>query len=135
MRERRWWCFIIGGLGPYLCVELGRIHEPSLTVPVAVALGPERSGEVHRVRLATFYSAWHRATRKVGLSDLHFHYLRHTGNTVAAATGTCARHRAEPATRLDVLRWCWHLQDSSCAPSPGLPCGGGGNVDVTLRAW
>lgn len=43
------------------------------------------------IRLATFYTAWHRATREVGLTGFHFHDLRHTGNTVAAATGASTK--------------------------------------------
>lgn len=35
--------------------------------------------------------AWNTATAKVGLSGLHFHDLRHTGNTLAAATGASTK--------------------------------------------
>jgi integrase len=34
---------------------------------------------------------WFAATRKIGAPDLHFHDLRHTGNTLAAATGPSLR--------------------------------------------
>jgi integrase len=43
------------------------------------------------VRLATFYTSWHKATRAVGLVGFHFHDLRHTGNTIAAATGASTK--------------------------------------------
>jgi integrase len=43
------------------------------------------------VRLATFYASWQRATRAVGLAGFHFHDLRHTGNTMAAATGASTK--------------------------------------------
>ena len=42
-------------------------------------------------RRATFYSAWKRATENAGLTGLHFHDLRHTGNTLAAATGASTK--------------------------------------------
>jgi integrase len=43
------------------------------------------------IRLATFYKAWGKAVREVGLEDFHFHDLRHTGNTLAAATGASTK--------------------------------------------
>lgn len=43
------------------------------------------------VRLATFYRAWKNATQAVGLEEFHFHDLRHTGNTLAAATGASTK--------------------------------------------
>jgi integrase len=43
------------------------------------------------VRLATFYAAWRKATRAVGLEKFHFHDLRHTGNTLAASTGASTK--------------------------------------------
>jgi integrase len=42
-------------------------------------------------RLATFYRAWRKATLAVGLERFHFHDLRHTGNTLAAATGASTK--------------------------------------------
>lgn len=43
------------------------------------------------VRLATFYRAWEKARQAVGLEGFHFHDLRHTGNTLAAATGASTK--------------------------------------------
>jgi len=43
------------------------------------------------LRRATLYSAWRRATSMAGLEGLHFHDLRHTGNTLAAATGASTK--------------------------------------------
>jgi integrase len=43
------------------------------------------------LRRATLYTAWNRARRAVGLDDFHFHDLRHTGNTLAAATGASTK--------------------------------------------
>jgi integrase len=34
---------------------------------------------------------WHQARTKIGRPDLHFHDLRHTGNTLAAATGASTK--------------------------------------------
>ena len=42
-------------------------------------------------RRATFYTAWRKATRIVELPGLRFHDLRHTGNTLAAATGASTK--------------------------------------------
>ncbi len=41
---------------------------------------------------------WNAVVAKLGLEDLHFHDLRHTGNTLAAATGAPTR---ELMTRMD----------------------------------
>jgi integrase len=43
------------------------------------------------LRRATLYKAWHRARRAVGMQGLRFHDLRHTGNTLAAATGASTK--------------------------------------------
>ena len=42
-------------------------------------------------RRASQYTAWKRATRATGLDELRFHDLRHTGNTLAAATGASTK--------------------------------------------
>ncbi|WP_405520661.1 tyrosine-type recombinase/integrase [Streptomyces canus] len=38
-----------------------------------------------------FNRLWHRACDKAGIKGLHFHDLRHTGNTLAASTGASTR--------------------------------------------
>jgi integrase len=43
------------------------------------------------VNRKTFYRAWNRATDTVGLAGFRFHDLRHTGNTMAAATGASTK--------------------------------------------
>ena len=43
------------------------------------------------IRRASIYTAWARACRKVGLGGFHLHDLRHTGNTLAAATGASTK--------------------------------------------
>lgn len=42
-------------------------------------------------RTATLHDVWHRALRNVGIERLRFHDLRHTGNTLAAATGASTK--------------------------------------------
>jgi integrase len=44
---------------------------------------PSRRGSLH--------AAWLRAGREVGLEELHFHDLRHSGATLAAATGATTK--------------------------------------------
>jgi integrase len=43
------------------------------------------------IRRASLYTAWRRAVRAIGFEELRFHDLRHTGNTLAAATGASTR--------------------------------------------
>lgn len=43
------------------------------------------------LRRGTFYTAWRRATKAVGVEGLRLHDLRHTGNTLAAATGASTK--------------------------------------------
>ena len=43
------------------------------------------------LRRATFYTVWGRALKKVGITGLRFHDLRHTGNTLAAMTGASTK--------------------------------------------
>jgi len=43
------------------------------------------------IRRGNFTVAWDRARRAVGVPHLHFHDLRHTGNTLAAATGASTK--------------------------------------------
>jgi integrase len=79
------------------------------TVAIPVAIVPELEAHLGRwaapgpdglvfcgthgqpLRRATFYKAWRSAIRSVGLPDLRFHDLRHTGNTLAAATGASTK--------------------------------------------
>ncbi|MET0902284.1 MAG: site-specific integrase [Acidimicrobiales bacterium] len=42
-------------------------------------------------RRATLYTAWHAATKRLGMKGFHIHDLRHTGNTLAAATGASTK--------------------------------------------
>jgi integrase len=49
----------------------------------AVFVGPKGG----RLRRSNFRKIWNKARLSVGLPELHFHDLRHTGGTLSAATG------------------------------------------------
>ena len=77
-------------------VAIPNVILPELEHHLAsVPAGPDRllftttSGEP--LRRATLYTAWQRAIEAVGLTGLRFHDLRHTGNTLAAATGASTK--------------------------------------------
>ena len=48
-----------------------------------------------RLRRSNFRRFWYKARDAVGLPELHFHDLRHTGNTMAAAQGASLRELME----------------------------------------
>ena len=48
-----------------------------------------------RLRRSNFRRLWYKAREAVGLPELHFHDLRHTGNTMAAAQGASLRELME----------------------------------------
>jgi integrase len=56
-----------------------------------VFVGPQGG----RLRRSNFRRFWHKARAAVGLPELHFHDLRHTGNTMAAAQGGSLRELME----------------------------------------
>ena len=63
---------------------------------------------------ATLQRAWSRARRIVGRPDLHLHDLRHTGLTLAAATGATSAelmHRAGHSSASAALRYQHATQD------------------------
>lgn len=70
---------------------------PDIEAHLATHAEPGREGLVFigphggRVRRANFRKVWVAAVRRVGLDGFHFHDLRHTGNTLAAATGASTR--------------------------------------------
>jgi integrase len=59
------------GSGPDGLVFCGSLHQP--------------------LNRKTFYRHWNSATIAAGLEGFHFHDLRHTGNTLAAATGASTK--------------------------------------------
>jgi integrase len=56
-----------------------------------VFVGPQGG----RLRRSNFRKFWHQARGAIGLPELHFHDLRHTGNTMAAAQGASLRELME----------------------------------------
>ena len=56
-----------------------------------VFIGPKGG----RLRRSNFREIWNRARGAVGQPELHFHDLRHTGNTMAAAQGASLRELME----------------------------------------
>lgn len=68
-------------LVPELRWHLERFAEDGLRG--VVFIGPNGG----RMRRSNFRTIWNKARLAVGLPDLHFHDLRHTGGTLSAATG------------------------------------------------
>jgi integrase len=64
-------------IAPELRWHLDRFAQPGSNGPVFI--GPKGG----RLRRSTFRRTWTKARNAVGLPDLHFHDLRHTGNTIA----------------------------------------------------
>jgi integrase len=56
-----------------------------------VFIGPKGG----RLRRSTFRRTWTKARSSIGLPDLHFHDLRHTGNNMAAGQGASLRELME----------------------------------------
>ena len=56
-------------------------------LPSATDCGTQQQ-PLHR---KTFYRNWNKATEEAGLPGFHFHDLRHTGNTLATATGASTK--------------------------------------------
>jgi len=74
---------------PELRWHLKRFVEPGPEGRVFV--GPKGATP----RRSNFNKLWRRAAVAAGVPDLHFHDLRHTGNTMAAATGASLRELME----------------------------------------
>jgi integrase len=78
-------------------VAIPAVIVPDLEVHLATwaTAGREQlvfPGETGRpFRTATLHAVWHRALRELGITGLRFHDLRHTGNTLAAATGASTK--------------------------------------------
>jgi integrase len=74
---------------PELADHLERFAAPG---PAGlVFIGPKGG----RLRRSNFRKFWHRAREAVGLPELHFHDLRHSGNTMAAAQGASLKELME----------------------------------------
>jgi len=76
-------------IAPELRWHLDRFVEPGGDSLVFV--GPKGG----RLRRSNFNVIWAKARDAVDLSGLHLHDLRHTGNTMAAATGASLRELME----------------------------------------
>jgi integrase len=78
-------------------VAIPRALVPELEAHLARWAAPGPHGLVfcgtrdQPMRRASLYSAWRRAVRAADVEGLRFHDLRHTGNTLAAATGASTR--------------------------------------------
>ena len=75
------------------------------------------------MRRATLYTAWGRATKAVGITGLRFHDLRHTGNTLAAATGASTKElmaRMGQSSPRAALIYQHATQDRDAAIAAGL---------------
>ena len=76
-------------IAPELRWHLERFVEPG--PDSRVFTGPKGG----RLRRSNFRLIWNKARDAAGLSGLHLHDLRHTGNTMAAATGASLRELEE----------------------------------------
>jgi integrase len=74
---------------PELADHLERFADPKPNG--LVFIGPKGG----RLRRSNFRRFWERARGVVGLPELHFHDLRHTGNTMAAAQGASLKELME----------------------------------------
>jgi integrase len=103
---------------PALREHLDQFAQPGNDGPVFV--GP-RGGVL---REANFNNdIWRPATRAVGVPELHFHDLRHTGNTLAAATGASLRElmvRMGHASTEAALRYQHATRDRDAATATAL---------------
>jgi integrase len=78
-------------------VAIPKVLIPELEAHLSTFSGPGPDGLVFAgtkgqpTPRVSIYKAWHRARDAVGMPDFHFHDLRHTGNTLAAATGASTR--------------------------------------------
>jgi hypothetical protein len=59
-------------------------HLERFADPTPVFIGPKGG----RLRRSNFREVWYRARGAVGLPELYFHDLGHTGNTIIGRTGT-----------------------------------------------
>jgi integrase len=74
-------------------------------------------------RTATLHAAWQRALKATGIEGLRFHDLRHTGNTLAAATGASTKElmaRMGHASARAALIYQHATKDRDAAIAAGL---------------
>ncbi len=78
-------------------ISLPSFMMEEIAVHLAEYAEPGKRGRLFRgaeggpLRRAVLFRAWDEARRQTGLEHLHFHDLRHTGNTLAASTGASTK--------------------------------------------
>lgn len=82
-----------GTPGPTVSRSGRRPRSRPRVTPVGGSTASERTwtADDRPFRRATLYTAWHAATKRLGMEGFHLHDLRHTGNTLAAATGASTK--------------------------------------------
>ena len=86
------------------------------------------------LRRASLYTAWLRATEASGLSGVRFHDLRHTGATLAAATGASTKElmlRLGHASSDAALRYQHATADRDSAIATSTQSSGSGRRATT----
>src|SRR5262249_38163433 len=76
-------------IAPEVRGHLERFADPD---PKGLVFVGPKGGQLRR---SNFRKFWHRARAAVGQPDLHFHDLRHAGNTIGAAQGATLRELME----------------------------------------
>jgi integrase len=85
------------------------------------------------LRRGNWWHTWKRATAAVGLDELRFHDLRHTGNTLAASTGASTKElmrRMGPSSARAALLYQHATQDRERAIAEKLS----GMIDASSAA-
>jgi integrase len=110
-------------------VSLPDFMMEELVIHLAEHAEPGCNGKLFRgakggpLRRAVLQRAWDEARLKVGMTHLHFHDLRHTGNTLAAATGASTRElmaRMGHASAEAALRYQHATRERDRAIAAGL---------------
>jgi integrase len=111
-------------------VAIPAVIVPDLSHHLATYANPGRGGLVFvgpkggALRRGNFRrSVWQPATETVGVDGMHFHDLRHTGNTLAAATGASTRElmaRMGHASSRAALIYQHATRDRDAAIAAGL---------------
>lgn len=102
---------------PLLADHVGKFAAPG---PHGLVFCGARGGMLRR---GNFSTKWTAAVQATGLEGLHFHDLRHTANTLAAATGASTRelmHRMGHASSAAALRYQHATQDRDRAIAQAL---------------
>jgi integrase len=102
---------------PVLEAHLGTFAQPG--IDGLVFCGPKGA----MLRRGNFSTKWTKARRAVGMEELHFHDLRHTANTLAAATGASTRelmHRMGHSSSTAALRYQHATRDRDQAIAKAL---------------